>query len=163
VLTGKFWLLPNGECVDVSDNEHAIYAKRVLLQLPEGSEEASLLRVFKPITAEEANEYIRRGVDKDTVNYLFVHADPRVLAIEKFNWIRVAKHNFDVWTLDYATLNRIRYAGYWHHQVKASPGDVASLYELSTQKTHERSLCSLLQCSPEAIISGERTTGRRNA
>jgi hypothetical protein len=136
-LTGKYWIIPhpeNTEVIDTSASEHALYAKKFLLGLGEGDEELGALRIFTKLSPEAVARHRERGVPGEILNFLRENADPRWYVIERFNWIRVARANFNVWVWDFKTAKLIMDAqDYWKTQDHVA-FDILDVLELKTRK-----------------------------
>jgi hypothetical protein len=134
MITGKYWLRPGLDpvVVDVSANEHSVYAKQWLLKLNSWDDECSKIRMLKTITTEQAQAALDRGIDKEIVNYLWAYPDPRPLMIERFNWIRVRGHTFQVKSFDLVTACFLRdLKEFWDQQVKLDENDVIEITDFS--------------------------------
>ena len=146
MLTGKFWITPNA-VVDVSASEHAIYAKNAMLGLL-GSPHAYKLdkHMLSPLPPPEVRRHAARGVPPDALDHLARGADPRLYAIEKWNWVRVRGPAFYLWRLDKKTLKLIRGAkDYWKTQSKLEPADTLDIISLSDSKTQVMRVRELLR------------------
>jgi hypothetical protein len=132
MLTGKFWITPQG-VVDVSTSEHALYARNFVLGLLGTPREIRLDKHFlDPLAPEEARKHRRRGVPADVIKFLGSNGDARLYVIRERGWVRVRGNAFYLWRLDRPTLRLIRGAAeYWRAQRSRKPGDLADVYEMS--------------------------------
>lgn len=131
MLTGKWWLRPDGAALNVSDTEHALVARRVMLGLKPDANRFSQRVMFAALTPEEQTEFRKAG--KSILSFLREENDPRVFAIRQWRWVRVRKDRFYLWKFDVATLRIIRASrDYWSQQVSLASGDCIDVIELST-------------------------------
>lgn len=143
-VLGKFWLLPCGRVVDVTLSEHALFARGRMLGVPEDRtvERIPLKTIFQRLTPAEASCALLDGADPDCVDYLketfenslssaCPRVDPRVYAIQKWNWIRTRKKAF--YARDWCTENQRRLLEskeFWKLQPNASGTSWLLLYDL---------------------------------
>lgn len=146
-LKGKYWIIPKesdagieSSVVDTSATEHAIHAKKFLLGLEDGDPETQSLKLFTKLEPEKVEFFRAKGVPGEILNFLRSNADPRWYVIERFNWVRIAQANFNVWKWDYQTVKLILGADdYWKAQT-ALIFDVLDVLEFSTRKCFSISL-----------------------
>jgi len=152
MLNGKYWLIPGGRVVDVTLSEHAIYARKEMLGLPCGNPSVSHGNMLCPLTPSEIVDHRRRGVTEDVLSFLSVdsqRSDPRVYAINSWNWIRARFIEMDspgFWlrSIDDATLRTIRSASdFWLAQKQLTDFDMINVTELSTGDCYEISVLRL--------------------
>jgi len=123
--------------VDVSAGEHALYARKFMLGLSETDNRFTVLSMFTALSAAEIAEFGRNGVPRDVLDFLSKANDPRIYMIQKRRWVRIRQQAFYLWTLDDATLSRIRDADeYWRAQLKYDHDDVVDIIELSTNSEY---------------------------
>ena len=138
MLTGKYWILPDGAVVDTSTTEHAVLAREKMLRL-QLDDPIRKKSPFYKLTAVDAV----RLMDRDPVllfkryapaiEFLLAGGDPRWWVIEKLDWIRVAKNGMWVWRFDATILKRLRNVKeYWDAQKSQSDGEMLDLIETST-------------------------------
>ncbi len=102
-LFGKYWLLPDGEIVDVTTDEHARIARAAMLNLLPTT--IPYDRMFLPLTSAEQRVHAARGVDRARLDFLSTpHPDARVYVIREHGWIRTRGNMFYAWEWNDATL-----------------------------------------------------------
>lgn len=139
MLTGRYWILPNGDTISVEKwgTEHANIAKRILLRI--GADEGHLApthKTFKALTHEERKFFAARGVPKEYLDFFSKNApDGRMLALRDLGWIRTAQGIFNVQKFDEDTLAAIQGAKeFWNSQSKMDANDSVDINEESTGK-----------------------------
>jgi len=152
VLSGKYWLIPGGQVVDVTTSEHAIYARKKMLQLPEDDHNINIRNMLSPLSATEITNYRIRGISEDVLNFLSSVSgcnDPRVYAINNWNWVRgrfieIQAPGFWVRRIDAESLTTIRGAtDFWRAQKQLNAFDMVSVTELATNTSYEISVSRL--------------------
>ncbi len=133
-IRSKYWILPCGRVVDVTSSEHAILARAHMLGIPEGimHERIPLNSLFETLNDGEAFDAQERGASLDAIEFLLQPVpDPRVYAIQQWNWIRTRKNAF--YARDWATENQRRLLlskEFWSKQPNATDDSWLVLYDL---------------------------------
>jgi hypothetical protein len=138
MLTGKYWILPDGAVIDTSTTEHAVLAREKILRL-DRDDPLRKKSPFYKLTAEDAKRLNNRDPEllfrkyRPAVTYMLTGGDPRWWVIEKLDWIRVAKSGMWLWHFNAAILKRLRNAQpYWDAQEKQDDGEALDIIETST-------------------------------
>lgn len=133
MLTGKYWITPGG-VIDVSDSEHALYARKIMLGLAPEDFTYNVRTMFTPLSARERKKFRSRGVGGDALDFLGQPGnDPRMFAIREWGWVRTRASAFYLWVLDDAALRLVRGArDFWAGQTQAGARDAIDVLELST-------------------------------
>jgi len=129
---GKFWLMPDGQVVDVTTGEHIVVARDRMLNLPPGriNEGADNFRTF---SQAEYDHHLARGVNRDVLDFLLRGGDARRYAIEHWGWIRVRQDRFHLWVLNAKSAGVIaRAAPYWAAQSQAHQYEILRVIEWTT-------------------------------
>jgi hypothetical protein len=126
-VSGDFWVFPDGSCQNMGQGEHAEVALQAMLKLPEG-ERVDRRKIFNGLSAFTPEQLVQakaRGVPQEVFTFLSQHSpDPRYYAIKKYNWIRVAKNQLNVWMWDPETINILRRTSYWSQQPNLVSSDM---------------------------------------
>ncbi len=102
-VRGKAWILPCGRIVDCSTDEHARFARGVMLNLKEEdfSTAIPIESIFTPLTDDEVKFHRSRSKNPDEYVLAFLSCgktvDPRVFAIQELGWIRTRENKFYAW------------------------------------------------------------------
>lgn len=162
MLTGRYWILPDGSALSVEQTgtEHANLAKRFLLGV--GDHEGNLAptpKTFKALTKAEADHFLARGVDPGIVAFFEKDGpDGRMLAMRTLGWIRTAQSIFNVWTFNEKALQAIQDAtGFWKLQTKVESYDSVEMNEESSQEMYRIPVKALL--NPGAEIGALKHIG----
>ena len=137
---GKYWLVPGGGVVDVTASEHAIYARKAMLGLPQEERTVGIRNMCSSLSDKEAKDHRLRGVSEDVLTFLSANSksnDPRVYAINKWGWIRVRiiGRTTALWlsSMDDRTLHTIREASeFWKGQNRLIDHDMFDVHELAS-------------------------------
>lgn len=145
MLTGKFWIMPDG-VVDVSTSEHALFAKKIMLGLAPEDYTYNVTTMFTPLSAAERRKFKGRGVCRRVLEFLSLHDnDPRMFAIREWKWIRTRQQSFHLWTFDAETISLIRNAStYWQVQRQVEPGDTIDVEQYGQASCFPVGLAKLL-------------------
>lgn len=91
--------------------------------------------IFKPLTPEQADMWLRRGVCPHAVAFLCSDdavVDPRLYVIKNWNWIRVRESDFYAWNWDHQTLDTLSKADeFWQQQKKATGKSWVTLWNVA--------------------------------
>lgn len=145
MLSGKFWITPNG-VVDVSTSEHALYAKNAMLGLLGTPAEIRLDKtLFSPLPKEIVTAARKRRVDEAAVEHLASGIDARLFVIERWGWIRTRGNAFYLWKLDAMALRLIRCAtDFWDRQSALRADDYLDVHELAADTMESRRIADVL-------------------
>lgn len=126
------WLYPDGSTSgDLGASEHAEVALREMLKLPDDTT-IRKDRLFGGITPAEAKAALKRGADKDAVDFLLkTRGDPRLYAVKNLGWIRVARNAINVWKFDDETVDLLRRSDLWKSHPQVEDYDMFLIDEMS--------------------------------
>lgn len=141
-INGKFWIFKDGSIFDCSADEHARIARAVMLDIPkeEMYQRLSLKKIFKPFTPQERIEAQSTNKCSPSV-FEFLSADcgfvdPRVYAIEHYDWIRTVQNKFYAWEWNGDSINQLMSSEeFWRKQTGVNKHTWIELIEVKTGKT----------------------------
>lgn len=130
MLSGNFWIYPDGRAERIEGVEHAELALRHLLKLPPGTP-IPRNKLYSGITMKEADAARARQVHEDVLDYLQRDSiDPRTWVVQKEGWIRVTKNQFNLW--DWKTkVAQLVNSDYWDQQPHLAPHDMLDIDDLA--------------------------------
>ncbi len=158
MLNGKYWLIPGGRVVDVTASEHAIFARKFMLRLPDADLSITIKNMLSPLTPRQISCHRRRGISEDILNFLSADRssnDPRVFAINTWFWIRArfVRRTAGLWLrrFDDEALQTIRDAAdFWKAQTRISEFDMIDVTELASDACYEVTVSRLRDYSSNA-------------
>lgn len=152
MLIGKYWLLPGGKVVDVTTSEHAIYARKLMLRLPDADHSINGRNMCSPLSGAEIEAHRRLGIPEDVLNFLSADSrctDPRVFVINAWGWVRgrfieLRSPGFWLRRINEESLKTIREASdFWSVQKQLTEFDMVDVTELATSDCYEISVSRL--------------------
>lgn len=152
MLNGKYWLLPGGAVVDVTTSEHAIYARKAMLRLPDVDHSVTGRNMLWPLSAAEIEAHRGRGIPEGVLKFLSSdsrNTDPRVFVILNWDWVRgrfveIRSPGFWLRLIDDDSLKTIRDAAdFWSTQKQLTEFDMVDVTELATGARYEISVVRL--------------------
>lgn len=155
MLHQDFWLTPDG-VVEMSAAEHAKEGKRALM---EWDEFYPIPDPFKKLTAAEAKDGLKRGIDPAIIAFLKDGGDSRKWMMQHGGWVRTARNIIQFWKLDEDTLKLIRN---WLRSMKVEEWETFEMEELSTNTTFTAQAKQLkrLGITKEALMAYGTGVGR---
>lgn len=154
MLTGKFWIIPTTpdgtkfEVVNASTTEHALIAKKAMLQT---EDEVLDKRLFSAMSKADYKKYLDAGIEKELLDFLREGGDPRKWVMQHLGWIRTAAGIMNAWTFDQNVLLAIRKSKFFSDwQPKAEEWDMVSFEELSTGEMFDVQVKKLIRPSADA-------------
>ncbi len=150
MLTGKFWIVPEG-LLELRGGEHNQIAAAVMMAMPE-DRRVPLHWLVKGIPEAELEAALARGADESALHFLADKKnDPRLFAMKEYGWVRTMKDKFNLWYFDCETADMVRRSPYWKMQ-SLTGGEMIDVYEFETGDQYTIGVNALLRGGDPQIL-----------